>query len=83
MHYNTVQQYDMRNVLMQQLRGEPQLEFAVLVGSRATGEAQPDSDWDIALQWDVRLDCIDVLGRTETLRRSLAEATGVAFDDIA
>ena len=34
------------------LAAQPSLLFAVLVGSRATGQAHADSDWDIALQWD-------------------------------
>jgi predicted nucleotidyltransferase len=72
----------MRAALIQTLCDEPQLEFAVLVGSRATGTAYQASDWDIALQWDVQLDWITVLGKTETLRRKLAESMGVALDDI-
>ena len=38
------------NALKNFLRGEPDVEFAVLGGSRAYGTAAPDSDWDIALQ---------------------------------
>lgn len=56
------------------LCAQPQLEFAVLVGSRATGSAKADSDWDIALQWSAQLDWLDLLGFTETLRRQLADA---------
>jgi predicted nucleotidyltransferase len=56
---------------------QPGLLFAVLVGSRATGLAHPDSDWDIALQWDHSLPWLEVLGRTETLRRELARALQV------
>jgi predicted nucleotidyltransferase len=59
------------------LAAEPGLLFAVLVGSRATGKAQPGSDWDIALQWDFALPWLEVLGRTETLRRQLASALQV------
>ena len=33
------------------LAQEPGLAFAALVGSRATGNHRPDSDWDIALMW--------------------------------
>lgn len=33
------------------LAQEPELAFATLVGSRATGKYRPDSDWDIALMW--------------------------------
>lgn len=66
------------HALAQALRAEPQLEFAVLVGSRATGTAHGGSDWDIALQWAPQLDWLTVLARTETLRRKLAQALSVA-----
>jgi len=59
------------------LQEQPHIDFAVLVGSRATGAARPDSDWDIALAWDPTLDWQDVLGRTETLRSQLANALQV------
>ena len=59
------------------LAAEPDLEFAVLVGSRAAGTHTAASDWDIALQWRRDLDWMDQLGRTETLRRHLAEALTV------
>ena len=59
------------------LAAEPDLEFAVLVGSRAAGTNTAPSDWDIALQWHRDLDWMDQLGRTETLRRRLAEALAV------
>jgi len=72
----------MRQALGQLLSGETDIEFAVLVGSRTTGTTHSGSDWDIALQWDARLDWIEVLGKTETLRRKMAEAIGVASDKI-
>ncbi len=59
------------------LAAEPDLEFAVLVGSRAAGTHTAASDWDIALQWRRDLDWMDQLGRTETLRRHLAETLAV------
>ena len=59
------------------LAAEPDLEFAVLVGSRAAGTHTAASDWDIALQWRRDLDWMEQLGRTETLRRRLAEALAV------
>lgn len=65
-------------MLAQALLSEPDLAFAVLVGSRATGKARADSDWDIALQWHPQLDWFAVLANTETLRRKLALALGVA-----
>lgn len=66
------------HALAQTLRDEPQLEFAVLVGSRALETARADSDWDIALQWAPQLDWLTVLGKTETLRRTLARQLNVA-----
>lgn len=82
LHHNSVPTADMRQVFGPLLSGETGIEFAALVGSRATGAAHPDSDWDIALQWDARLDWFEVLGKTETLRRKIAEAMGVAPDRI-
>ena len=61
------------------LRAEPRLQFAVLVGSRATGKAHSTSDWDIALQWQPTValsasDWMAQLAHTETLRNQLAQA---------
>jgi len=56
------------------LSEEPELEFAVLVGSRADGSASPDSDWDIALQWNPEIPWLERLGRTEDLRHRIAQA---------
>ena len=55
------------------LQAEPQLTFAVLVGSRATGTAHAASDWDIALQWAPQLAWMNVLAKTEVLRSKLAQ----------
>lgn len=66
------------HTLTQVLQTQPQLEFAVLVGSRATGKARPDSDWDIALQWSGQLDWLTVLGLTETLRHTLADVLQIS-----
>ena len=57
--------------LLSILQAQPDLEFAVLVGSHATGSARADSDWDIALQWSARLDWLTQLSNTETLRLKL------------
>jgi len=73
---------DIAQSLVQTLRDQPQLEFAVLVGSRATGKARSDSDWDIALQWSPQLDWLTVLGSTETLRRALAAVLQVTPDTV-
>ncbi|MEE9355844.1 MAG: nucleotidyltransferase domain-containing protein [Methylococcaceae bacterium] len=73
---------DIRKVLRKLLDEEPAIEFAVLVGSRANGNAQLDSDWDIALQWNVQLDWMEVLGKTETLRRKIAKVMGIESNKI-
>ena len=59
------------------LRTIADLELAVLIGSRATGSARPDSDWDIAIQWSRRIDFVQQLAVTEQLRRTLAKTLGV------
>lgn len=53
------------------------LDFAVLIGSRASGKASEDSDWDIALQWASGMEWLNVLAETEALRHQLARAIGV------
>lgn len=63
---------------VQTLLAQPLLDFAVLVGSRATGTAHEHSDWDIALQWSPQLDWLTVLSNTETLRSQLADAMHIA-----
>lgn len=73
---------DVRRELGRLLLGEAGIEFAVLVGSQADRTAQSHSDWDIALQWDAQFDWMTVLGKTETLRRKIAEALGVALEKI-
>jgi len=55
----------------------PELELAVLIGSRARNEATVDSDWDIALQWH-RFDSFsEQLAATENLRRQLSHHLNV------
>ncbi len=63
--------------LVAALCAEPDLEFAVLVGSQATGNSTPSSDWDIALHWAPATPLWNVVARTETLRCELAKALGV------
>ncbi|MCM2306067.1 MAG: nucleotidyltransferase domain-containing protein [Sulfuritalea sp.] len=64
------------------LAGQPALELAILVGSRADGRACEGSDWDIAIQWPNELSLFDTLARSETLRRDLAALLGVTEDFI-
>ena len=54
------------------------LELAILIGSRATGTARLDSDWDIAIQWNRGMDFAQQLASTEQLRRTLAESLDVS-----
>lgn len=60
----------------------PNLELAILIGSRATGTDRPCSDWDIAIQWSRGRDFFQQLAVTEQLRRTLAEALGVSELDV-
>lgn len=73
---------DIAQIPGQLLQNEPDIAFAVLIGSQASHTARPGSDWDIAVQWVAQLDWITVLGKTETLRRKMAEAMGVALEKI-
>lgn len=63
--------------IQQILDAQTELELAVLVGSRIDGRALPESDWDIAIQWQREVTMLDNLANTETLRRSLAAAIGI------
>lgn len=56
----------------------PELELAVLIGSRATGTAHAHSDWDIAIQWSRGIGFMQQLDVTEQLRRVLAEKLGIS-----
>ena len=47
---------DPRRRIVEALEARPEIVFAVLFGSRAGGRARPDSDWDIAVYLDERLD---------------------------
>lgn len=53
-------------------RAQPDVEFAVLVGSRASGTAVPGSDWDIALRLQPGLSPLHELARLEELRSQIA-----------
>ncbi|TFH87177.1 nucleotidyltransferase domain-containing protein [Billgrantia azerbaijanica] len=59
------------------------LAFAVLFGSRATGRAGAESDWDIAVQWQgMPEDPMEFFGRNETLRRELARCLDVGEERV-
>jgi|SRR5450631_2926256 len=58
------------------------LELAVLIGSRATGTAHPDSDWDIAIRWSRGINFVQQLSDTEQLRRTLARTLAVSEQSV-
>ncbi len=45
-----------RQELEARLRARPEVRFALLFGSRASGTARADSDWDVAVYLDEELD---------------------------
>lgn len=69
-------------LLAQWLSGVADLEFGVLVGSRAQGAARTKSDWDIALKWRQQADWLALLGAQENLRRGIAKILDASPEDI-
>jgi predicted nucleotidyltransferase len=61
---------------------EMDLELAVLIGSRASGKALPDSDWDIAVRWQRGMSSMAMLSAMEMLRNRIARALDVSEDKI-
>ncbi|MEI7613950.1 MAG: nucleotidyltransferase domain-containing protein [Betaproteobacteria bacterium] len=55
----------------------PDLVFAVLVGSRADGSAHANSDWDFAVLWKASMDWMTRVAAHESLRREVALALNV------
>jgi uncharacterized protein len=45
-----------RTRIVNALEARPEIVFALLFGSRAGGRPRPDSDWDLAIYLDDRLD---------------------------
>ena len=70
------------SVLSQVLQGQPGLEFAVLVGSRALGTAKASSDWDIAIRWQRQFTPVQRLDVTETLRLQLSQTLAVKPENV-
>jgi predicted nucleotidyltransferase len=60
----------------------PALLFAVLVGSRATGQQHASSDWDIAVQWSPATDWGQALELTESLRLDIAKVLAVGAEHV-
>jgi predicted nucleotidyltransferase len=72
-----MEQNENPRLLRELFAGEPALELAVLIGSRVPGRVRFDSDWDIAIQWQAGFGLLDLLGRTESLRRKIGSHLGV------
>ena len=68
--------------LAQVLAEQPNVQFAVLIGSQVNGTARPDSDWDIAIAWQPGLDWLENLAETEMLRKQLAISINVTDKQI-
>ena len=64
------------------LSSDPELELAVLIGSRADGTARPESDWDLAIQWLGPPPYMRCMALTERLRHRLADRLGCSDDAI-
>jgi len=60
----------------------PDLELAVLIGSQANGNATNESDWDIALRWNKKVDALQSLQQTEVLKQKIADITHIHKDKI-
>ena len=73
---------DIKNKLNDILATKPALELAILIGSRANDSARPDSDWDLAIQWDRALGFVEHLAATEELRKELSVRLGLPVQEI-
>lgn len=60
----------------------PDLELAVLVGSRAQGTATHQSDWDIAIRWKKHIKGMENLEHSEILKQKIAETMEIHKDQI-
>ena len=77
-----VRQNESLRLLRKLFAGEQALELAVLIGSRTQGRIRFDSDWDIAIQWQAGFELIDLLDRTESLRRKIGSLVGLPASSI-
>jgi predicted nucleotidyltransferase len=60
------------------LDSEQDLELAVLIGSRSSGKATVNSDWDIAIRWRRGLPKMTILLLGERLRNRLTHALQIS-----
>jgi len=64
------------------LQADPNLELAILVGSRALDTATQHSDWDIAIRWKKEINGLACLELSEALKQKIADATHIHQDQI-
>lgn len=79
---NQVKDHDFLEILSAAFLLIPELELAILVGSRVTGKVCSDSDWDFAIQWSQTLSFIEQLAVTENLRKQLSTILKTDMSDI-
>lgn len=60
----------------------PDLDLAVLVGSRARGTATHQSDWDIAVRWKKHINGLARLEHSEILKQQIAHVMEIHKDQI-
>ncbi len=70
------------DALKQTLQKIPDLELAVLVGSRVQGTATPQSDWDIAIRWQKHIQGLERHEHAENLRQRIMAETGIHPEQI-
>jgi predicted nucleotidyltransferase len=68
--------------LTQLVMSNSEIELAVLVGSQATGKADQNSDWDLALQWKRTIEPLQLLGKTEQLRSTISNLLTISAEKI-
>lgn len=66
---HTTQADSEERIIRAALEREPEVRFALLFGSRARGQARPDSDWDMGVYLS---DTLDAAGRFDRLRELAA-----------
>ena len=68
-------QTDILNIdaLKHMLNTEPNLELAILVGSRATHTATQCSDWDIAIRWKKEINALNCMEFSAALKQKIAD----------
>jgi uncharacterized protein len=64
------------------LQAEPNLELAILVGSRSTDTATQHSDWDIAIRWKKEINGLMCLEFSAALKQKIADAIATHQEQI-